>query len=81
MSQSSRRESESPAGPKYPETRKREERKRREVVVITGKKYTRVPWLHRNGLSYPELSSFARQISRNGICQRGEFNRLENLWL
>lgn len=49
---------------------------------VTGNKYTRrVPRLHRNRLSSPDLFCSTRQISRKDICQRGEFNRLENSWL
>lgn len=37
---------------------------------VTGNKHTvRVPRLHRDGLSSPELFSSARQISRKDICQ------------
>lgn len=50
---------------------------------VTGNKHSaRVPHRHRDGLSSPEVFSCStRQIRRGGICQRGEFDRLENLWL
>lgn len=51
-------------------------------LEVTGNKHWMSAPSARGWALFPEVVSFStRQISRKDICQRGEFNRLENLWL